>query len=85
VAFIVDTSSLDNFDDIKCDDMGTWKKKGVDKSSFSVKMSTTNVTEVKKTTKASSSMKGVFPLKRVYRVHVTDPSLRKLLPVFIVC
>ena len=36
VAFIIDTSSLDNSEDIDSDDMGTWKNNRVDKSYVSV-------------------------------------------------
>lgn len=73
MAFIVDTSSLDNFEDICSDDMGTWRNNRVDKSFVSVKISGTNVIKTKQSMK-----KGAFLVKRVYRVHGTDPSLRKI-------
>ena len=76
VAFIIDTSSLNNDDDINSDDMGTWKNNRVDKSYVSVKINDKEVTDVIKTT--SSQKRGCFLVKRVYRVHGTDQSLRKI-------
>ena len=76
VAFIVDTSVLDDNEDLNSDDMGTWKNNRVDKSYVSVTIDDTEVTEVDKCHR--SSKRGVFLVKRVYRVHGTDRSLRKI-------
>ena len=77
VAFIIDTSSLDNSEDIDSDDMGTWKNNRVDKSYVSVEITTNKVSSVAKT--SGTSMKnGIFLVKRVYQIHGTDNSLRKI-------
>lgn len=77
MAFIIDMSSLDNSEDIDSDDMGTWKNNRVDKSYVSVEITTNKVSSVAKT--SGTSMKnGIFLVKRVYRIHGTDNSLRKI-------
>ena len=74
VSFIVDTSALEDYDDICCDDMGTWKNNRVDKSFFAVKL-TENAVDV---AKCASQKKDVYMAKRVYRIHGTDKSLKKI-------
>ena len=67
VAFIIDTSSLDNSEDIDSDDMGTWKNNKVDKSYVSVEITTNKVSSVAKTS-GTSTKNGIFLVKRVYRI-----------------
>ena len=73
VVFVVDASSLEDKNDLLCDDMGVWKNNGVDTSHYLVK---TLNGEVISTEKSSSDE--AFTVKRVYRVHGTYNSLKKL-------
>ena len=76
VAFIDDTCSLENNEDISCDDMGVWKNNRVDKTFVSVTIGEKDMIDVMKC--ARSQKKGIYLVKRVYRIHRTDNSLRKI-------
>ena len=76
VVFLVDTNRLDNPRDIDCDDMGVWRNNRVDTTYVNVQV---NSTEVKTVTVCKSTRPSKFyEVKRVYRVHGTDCSLRKI-------
>ena len=76
VSFLVDTNQFDDPGDIDSDDMGVWRNNRVDSVHITVQADSRAVTSVKKCMK--SSKRGVFLLKRVYRIHGTDSSLRKI-------
>lgn len=76
VAFLVDSTAVENADDINSDDMGAWKNNGVDKSHDRVQIDDTKVKSIKKC--AAAEKEGVYSVKRVYRVHGTDSTLKKI-------
>ena len=79
VIFLVDCSKLKHRKDIESDDLGTWRNNPVDSTMVSVSKSDHKVTKVikcRRNEKPSSNK--VFTLKRVYRVHGTDKSFRKI-------
>ena len=73
VVFVVDASSLEDKNDLLCDDMGVWKNNGVDTSHYLVKTLNGEVISTE-----NSSSDEAFTVKRVYRVHGTYNSLKKL-------
>lgn len=73
--FLVDGSKLGDPDDVQSDDMGTWKNNGVDTTHIQVKVNAARVVSV---TKCQPNTRGAHVLKRIYRVHGTDESLRKI-------
>ena len=74
VSFIVDTNKLEDSRDILSDDMGAWKHNGVDTAYFNVSM-TSDSMSVERIEKQSTS---AYTVKRVYRMHLTNQSLKKL-------
>ena len=77
VSFIVDVDRLENQDDLLADDMGVWKNNGVDTSYVHSALSERKVTSVEKCGPQSSSV-NTYKVKRVYRMHATDGTLKKL-------
>lgn len=75
VAFVVDTSRLEDPSDILADDMGVWKHNGVDTGCFEVSISSSEIQVEKKGASASGPL---YTVKRVYRVHGTNRCLKKL-------
>lgn len=75
VAFVVDTSRLEHPSDVLADDMGVWKHNGVDTGCFEVSLSSSEIQVEKKAASASGPF---YTVKRVYRVHGTNPCLKKL-------
>ena len=76
VSFIISFNSLDNKDDILSDDLGVWKNNGIDTTCVKVKRSHSSK-EVTYVEKCNSSA-AVHSVKRVYRIHGTDNSLKKI-------
>ena len=76
VSFIISLNSLDNKDDILSDDLGVWKNNGIDTTCVKVKRSHSSK-EVTYVEKCNSSA-AVHSVKRVYRIHGTDNSLKKI-------
>ena len=73
VSFVVNLDSLDTREDITADDMGVWRNNGTDKSNVEVIFHNNSIKEVKK----CSSIVNSYTVKRVYRTHSTDRTLRK--------
>ncbi len=73
VSFIVDLDQLESQKDVLSDDMGAWKNNGVDTTYVRVAVSKE---KVKKVVKCSHT--GSYSVKRIYRTHGTDTSLKKL-------
>ena len=73
VSFLIDLDKLDNKDDVLSDDMGVWKNNGVDTTFVHVTFSGSKVKTVVK-----CGPPGSYSVKRVYRIHDTDRSLKKL-------
>lgn len=73
VVFLVDTSCLEDASDLLSDDMGMWRHNGVDVACLKMKKS-----EVVRVEKCPTSSTSVYTVRRVYRVHGTNRSLKKL-------
>lgn len=75
VAFVVDSSKFENNTDYLADDMGVWINNGVDSTHFNVSLSADGKVEaVTRTSECSSA----YTVKRVYRTHGTNQSLKKV-------
>ena len=72
----MDVDHLEDQEDILADDMGVWKNNGVDTSYVYATLSKRKVTHVEKCGPPSSS--DTYKVKRVYRTHATDGTLKKL-------
>ena len=78
VAFVVDLDRLDSKDDVHADDMGVWKNNGVDTTHVRVTFSQYHVKRVEKCAPPRGHSAHTYAVKRVYRIHDTDRSLKKL-------
>ena len=80
VCYLVDTNALEDQEDINCDDMGVWRNNRVDTTQVLVSRDTTKVVKVVKQQRGAHKMQGLehFSVKRIYRVHGTDSSFRKI-------
>ena len=77
VSFVVNLNSLENKDDVSADDMGVWKNNGVDTTYVRVTMGKSSVDLVQKCSEKDTKP-GTYSVKRIYRVHATDKSLKKI-------
>ena len=77
VSFIVNLDSLENPDDVLADDLGAWKHNGVDTCHVHISFSRQRVKKVEKCKPGMSSASS-YLVKRVYRIHGTDETLKKL-------
>ena len=75
--FLVDTAVLDDPRDLDCDDMGVWYNNRVDTVNVAVSKDSSTVMQATKVQRSANKPES-YTLKRVYRVHGTDKSLRKL-------
>jgi hypothetical protein len=79
MTFLVQMSHLKHPDDIKCDDMGSWKHSGSPKHCYCVTKSTEGITSIQPLkTKPSDPTDDVYELKRVYYQNSSDETIRKL-------
>jgi hypothetical protein len=76
VSFIMDIKSLENQDDILSDDLGVWKNNGIDTTYINVTMSSSK--EIESIVKCNMKSAATYSIKRVYRIHCTDNSLKKI-------
>ena len=80
--FLVNSATLKNPNDIKCDDMSTWIHKGSPTMSIAVaRCSNLEIDHIKKLKKSEdiSEYKEVFLLKRVYYWNKGSPDVRKII------
>lgn len=82
VAFLIDNSKLKNQDDIKCDDMGSWKRSGTPKNKYRVKQNEDE--RVKEITNVSATeyLPGdpeLYTLRRTYYVNNSSNDVRKVI------
>ena len=78
VAFVVDTSKLEDAEDVMADDMGVWKNNRVDTGYVRVSTADGVITQVEKCGPPTSQSAQTYTVKRIYHNHGTNPSLRKL-------
>lgn len=76
-SFIIDLDQLESKEDILSDDMGAWKNNGVDTTYVRVAFSKSKVKRV-----AKCGPPGSYSIKRIYKTHGTDKSLKKLMAYF---
>jgi hypothetical protein len=76
IMFLVDTRTMNEPHDIHSDDMGVWQNNRVDNVDFRVTKDGKTIRDIVKG--PFKSRNNVCTLKRVYRVHGTDKSFRKL-------
>ena len=77
ISFFVDVDHIEDQEDVLADDMGVLKNYGVDTSYVHATLSKRKVTHVEKCGPPSSSS-DTHKVKRVYRTHATDGTLKKL-------
>ena len=80
VSFVIDLDKLENKDDVHVlsDEIGVWKNNGVDTTYVRVAFCGSRVKKVEK-----CSQPGSYSVKRVYRVHGTDRTLKSYIMVSI--
>ena len=79
VTFLVEMGCLNHPDDIKCDDMGSWKHNGSPKQCFRVLKTKKGIENIEPLKSKPSDVEGdVYELKRVYYINQSDPTIRKL-------
>ena len=79
VTFLVEMGCLNHPDDIKCDDMGSWKHNGSPKQYFRVlktRKGIENIEPIK--SKPSDEQQNIYELRRIYYINQSDPTIRKL-------
>lgn len=74
---MVDTSKLEDRSDILAEDMGVWINNGVDSTYFTVSVCGDKIKAIKQAVPPTPST-SFHTEKRVYRIHGTNRSLRKL-------
>ena len=79
VCFLVDTDTLSDPADVLCDDMGAWKNNRVDSVAVVVSQNENEITNVKRINPSVRLNTNMYTLQRVYRIHKTDSTLRKII------
>lgn len=84
VTFLINNAKIKNLDDIKCDDMGWWRRTGTPKSIFNVYRnndgSFKDIRHVTRTeTSAAELNSKMYILKRTYYVNNSSDDLRKII------
>ena len=78
VSFVVNLGQLDNHKDVLADDMGVWKHNGVDTVLVSVTFTEEHVQMVRRLNSSIAPGGQIYSVKRVYRTHATDSTLKKV-------
>lgn len=78
ISFVIHLDRLDDKRDVLSDDMGAWKNNGVDTTHICVSFSESEVDSVERCDPVDASGLSTYSIKRVYRTHTTDGSLKKL-------
>ena len=76
MSFVVNLDCLEAQEDIVADDMGVWRNNGVDLTRVRVTFQNSCPVGVKKL--SSKDGHSAYCVKRIYRIHATDASLRKI-------
>ena len=79
VCFLVNTEELSDPQDILSDDMGAWKNNRVDSIRVKVVKTAEEVARVKRVESHVKQTLHMYRLQRVYRVHRTDNTLKKII------
>eukprot|EP00794_Sanderia_malayensis_P001899 gene1899-2156_t len=83
VAFLVSNSEIENFNDLKCDSMGSWRHKGSPKTLFRVERQGDGdeMLVIRENTNNTEPSTDLYMLKRMYYVNGSDPELHKAIAV----
>ena len=76
VSFVVDLSKLKDPNDVRADDLGTWKCTGSRQLQFTVRITKTDCLIVNDMLSADAQ---VVHVRRQYHVHATDPDLHRMI------
>jgi hypothetical protein len=80
VTFLIDNSKLKDQGDIKCDDMGSWKRTGTPKNKYRVKRNEDgSVKEITNVTESPSEDRELYTLRRTYYVNNSSNDVRKVI------
>ena len=82
-SFLVHVNSLEHRDDIKCDDMGSWRHNGTPKRRFLVIFDQQGIKKISATKDRDKSpllskTEKIYELKRAYYKNCSDESVRKI-------
>eukprot|EP00794_Sanderia_malayensis_P019447 gene19447-21372_t len=83
VAFLVSNSETENFNDVKCDSMGSWRHKGSPKALFRVERQGDGdeMLVIRENTNNAEPSTDLYTLKRMHFVNGSDPELYKTIAV----
>ena len=76
--FVVNLDCLKAHEDVVADDMGVWRNNGVDLTRVCVSFQDSCPMEIRKLSSKDVHSANTYCVKRVYRIHATDQSLRKI-------
>ena len=79
VSFVIDCTSLSSPNDVRADDLGTWKCTGSRSLHFLVKLSKKSCTIVNDRSTSGSEAVVVVYIRRQYRVHGTDCDFHRMI------
>ena len=75
VSFVVDLSKLNDPNDVRADDLGTWRCNGSRLLQFTVKISETDCRIVNETLSSAK----VVHVRHQHHVHATDPDMHRMI------
>ena len=79
VSVLLDVSYFKHLDDLKCDDMGSWKHNGSPKRWFCIKQNARGVNTIESVEKKPvDTTRDFFQLKRTYYKNCSDETVRKI-------
>jgi len=78
MSFVVNLDCLKAHEDVVADDMGVWRNNGVDLTRVCVSFQDSCPMEIRKLSSKDVHSANTYCVKRVYRIHATDQSLRKI-------
>ena len=79
VSFVVDVSKLSNRNDVRADDLGSWKCTGSRSLQFLVKFDSESCTIVSNRSTSGDETVVVVYIRRQYHVHDTDNDLHRMI------
>ena len=78
MSFVVNLDCLEAQEDVVADDMGVWRNNGVDLTRVRVTFQDSCPMEIRKVFSKDVHSANTYCVKRVYRIHLTDQSFRKI-------
>ncbi len=85
VSFVIDTSCLKFFDDVKCDSMGSWKRVGSPSRLYHVEREAggggNSISLCRTESISAENENDLFSLKRIYYVNKSDDEVHKTIAI----